>query len=765
MQGDAYIRFGPRGTRFDGNADAPNALVFVDLERQDIGELREVPHEVLRRVGTLLVRAEPVYEGKRPAPWAPTLDAVQRIAERLDLNCRVGLVHHPVGAPPHVESADIPAGDNAALLRRAREVELRALLEWGNAVWQPLDYHFRLPSGDHTATFVKLGDAIRQPRDAQVIASWLNRHLTDELGIVCDAVGLVGVLEALRVTMRAAGLSEGPVSVLERYPSTSLAVRQAVNDAHSERGSLLAVMSVSSSGRLAGRLHDALLASAGAVAEWALEILVSRERYALDHVDVWIGDGILLGEQHSNAGACAACMSPASARLVPINPVSFDGMLTSQLRQLMPDTTDARANRRFWELCSAADAIGLEEEPDGEVAEFRPSPTKMPIHFRHAELLKSSAYREAVVARIAQMLDDQQELVAREKWSARRPLSGNASLVLVPEHERKMDGYNELWEMISPLLAREGAELVTFPRKGHWRTQLDKQVQDADDILVLALGLVTGGSITKALTGVQRARRDEHFELAALVVHARPTQQRSWKTLRNAYAHRLFEVWLSLLPDRSPLQEEDDVLGGVNGDTLDEHATTFLNQRKAFVSGDSGEESVPMFWGAKADAELSPHSLYGESLRSISTFVGVGASMERARQQARRNAVPELPVFELRALLASYFDKMILAAVLRWLEPEEAWWGDTPDAAEQTMLQLLQRAEPEDLLVLVPELLLAIAQGKLPERAAAIVRDRAELLLEQPIGEEARAALEVGLAVADQGSHSLAQALATPAPS
>src|SRR5205823_2168598 len=104
-------------------------------------------------------------------------------------------------------------------------------------------------------------------------------------------------------------------------------------------------------------------------------------------------------------------------------------------------------------------------------------------------------------------------------------LTGDADLVLVPQHEYNDENFMPLWETVGPLLTKDGAVVVPFPVKGSWQEDLKDMVRAGRDILVFALGLVTGGSVTKALTGVQEAKNDENYELAGLVVHARPSER------------------------------------------------------------------------------------------------------------------------------------------------------------------------------------------------------------------------------------------------
>ena len=93
--------------------------------------------------------------------------------------------------------------------------------------------------------------------------------------------------------------------------------------------------------------------------------------------------------------------------------------------------------------------------------------------------------------------------------------------------------------------------------------------------------------------------------------------------------------------------------------------------------------------------------------------------MQSARIRARQQGAPYWAQFDLRRVLRSYFDGLIHACILRWCEPQEAWWG--PDSSD--CCDLLQQLESLnfDFDLLLPELLLAGAQEKLSEEGVAHV--------------------------------------------
>jgi hypothetical protein len=108
-------------------------------------------------------------------------------------------------------------------------------------------------------------------------------------------------------------------------------------------------------------------------------------------------------------------------------------------------------------------------------------------------------------------------------------------------------------------------------------------------------------------------------------------------------------------------------------------------------------------------------------------------------------------VFEMPAIVRSYYDPMILAAVLRWLQPHEAWWGVDISDEGAVVDSMLDRATLEHKLILVPELLLAAAQGKLNRPGITSAQARASSLLDDSgLTDEQKAPLKLALELSPQ---------------
>jgi hypothetical protein len=337
--------------------------------------------------------------------------------------------------------------------------------------------------------------------------------------------------------------------------------------------------------------------------------------------------------------------------------------------------------------------------------------------------------------------------------------------VLVAQHECDEAAFPDFWEAIYPVLAPGVPKAQAFPPNDDFSEELIERVREAKNLLVFALGAVTGGSLQRALVGIQDARKGAPaFELHAFVVHARPASAREWQTVENSYRHtgtrpHLHFAWKSLLPDRSPLREEGALLRKLDlseSSELGTHERAFVEQRLQLchreihqndeeTASGTGDAAVRVLWGSIPEEDrLTPNSLYGQDLDAITTYVGVGSAMAAALAQPEAE-VPELRVFDIAAMTRSYYDPIILSCFLRWLRPHEAFWGWNATEAKTTALHMIERAEGKHRKLLVPELLLAAAHGKLTTDARNVVTDVAEKLIDEDEFAAERAAIGVGL--------------------
>jgi hypothetical protein len=715
----AYVRLGSRGPLVAGEKTPSLVFVDVDLDVQ-ASELRHANLTAFGRIEQIVVRSE-----------ATSLGELERLRDRLDPDHRIRIarLETRVGSEPRLEG-DTGSESPSRLLSRLRALETKALLEFGHALWAPADHHYVLPSGRHAAAFVRVADVFRRPRDAYVLATWLFPSARNRLGIVTDSAGLTPLILALHSEMRAAGFELGPAVILDDYPRTELDVRSAIRQAADPSGCVLAVLSVSSSGAVRDRLVRAIQAESGSlVSHHEIHVIVDSAPALSSEVTVWLPDegGTSPIAGSLEEGRCRLCRDAARAPLVSIDPTSLTALFESQVRMLVPVVTESRRLSVFWEICDAAGAFGLEEPPDEAVRGFRPGTGKMAVHIRWDALIRQTSLAEGVAERI----------------SAEQ--IGEFDLLAVPSHELDRPEASPFWDRVAESVGATSRCSFDWANESQ-NEAFSECVRLARRIVAFALGSVTGASLQRMLVAIQdikRATGDSSYKLGAVIVHARPEQRREWQTLSNSYAKRITPLWRSYLPHRSPIQAERVTLGSIDPTELSEQAREFYETRRQLTAGGLSFDNEPLFLGGRITDRLSPQSIFGERLSPVGTYVAVGAAMQAAREEAGTRSVPERRVFEMPAMVRSYYDPLILASFLRWLTPSEAWWGWEPNDATTVLADMIERTSQESRVMLIAELLLAAAQGKVPAQAIETIVGRASAAYSHdPVP-----VLEVGLAL------------------
>ena len=145
-----------------------------------------------------------------------------------------------------------------------------------------------------------------------------------------------------------------------------------------------------------------------------------------------------------------------------------------------------------------------------------------------------------------------------------------------------------------------------------------------------------------------------------------------------------------------------------------------------------------VFWGMTSH-DLHQHSvrgrlLYGHGLDCLSAYAAIGSTLHFTRLNERPAAAPRWVMFNMGRLVRSYFDAIIACSAIRWAQPGELWWGadrDDPDDVRGSVSFLLAQAaagtddyetdESTEQVILLPEMLLAAAQGKVPTVAHDLI--------------------------------------------
>lgn len=682
--------------------------------------------------------------------WAQQVGHEMRaMLDRLSMLPRLALLRVEASAPPVVldithDGSIGNVGIPGDLIGRVRRLELEAMLRHNNGIWKPPDYHFRLPSGAHGQCFVRVADSIRTPRDAIVLASWLLPFVTEDTGLLLDSASLVSVATALDALAARNGISLGPTVSLEEYPKNTLDTMKAVRDV--DRGSnVVAVLSVHSTGSLLNRLTHAL--NQVATKQWTLQVLVDKagERggsafavpddsaTVLERTAVWAHLGEAADVQPDD---CRACRH-GPARIAQIDPRTFDGMVLPTPEFLTPSAIWAFEQRQFWELVDAADAVTLEAPSDVSGLHPRYGTDKfMSVKVNFGDLLAGD-HSELLAAACRQRIED---------LAARGRLHPPYGVMVVDERESSLPNFDAVASAVEEAL---GIERRVVPTDGSFDAPSQDALKSADRHLILRLGLVSGLSLQQCLYEIQQVRRGtDRYDIDALVVHLRPPDGRVRETLQNSLARRLTFLWESYLPeDRHPLQEEHEIIGGLTG-TYTDHVENFLQHRLAICSGFSNDDQI--LWGAGPHlgddaSRLSPMSYFGEALRVRPAYAAIGAAVHHVRIAASSpRSAPLWRMFEMPAILRSYYDPIIICCVLRWLSSTEIWWGEDDRSALATLTNAVRRTGDRERPMLVAELLLAAAQAKVPAALRPFLLTEGEVLANH-VGAPNDAPLQLGI--------------------
>lgn len=708
----------------------------------------------------------------------------------------IGVLLHSVADEPQIIWARQEPGHPEPDCAQLRALELGEMLKRRNAIWAPENYHYRLPSGEHTDLFIRAADVLHAPPDVSALACWLTPHLSNGVGVIVDTAGLTPLLLQIGSLMGKFGLEIGPTSVVPEYPVGRPLVRRAVEAAsRSPTNRLLALLSVSSTGALQRLLCDELDRAITSLnlEHCALDVLVDRSldphrsgatrRDGETEVTTWLGLG--RPESRDDLETCQLCRSPEKSQIVAIDPRNYGAMALPSAHLVMPNTEYAQDAHRFWELVQRTRGMAIEANPHPASRVARGKRTPLPVR-PIFELIASDDDLSAAVRA-------QRERLLRAD-SASLPACGDVGLVVAagndvadtPLPAFAGGGTVDLSERIRVVLdALGGDESVPIvgrsPEKDCRLTEELDRLPGEKSVLVFSWGTVTGLTLRSLKTTIaeELAALDKPNRVDALVLHSRPSSPREWGAMQNQFRPGgLHCLWTSCIPWQSPLRDEERLLSrsGIDEESLPERARRFLSERREylglhdahqaadddwsprFTDSRIGPDPTHVFWGMSRGGEhqerVRGRSLYGADLNCMSAYGAIGAVVNYTRLATRPAAAPRWVMFDMGRIVRSYFDAIIVCSLLRWMHPGELWWeGDQSDtqSARDSVAFLIDQAqnEPSEQVLLLPELLLATALGKVPSTARQLVCERVKAACDEwpdSFGfETARGAVEIGL--------------------
>ncbi|MDE0606834.1 MAG: hypothetical protein OXH78_06755 [Acidimicrobiaceae bacterium] len=423
---------------------------------------------------------------------------------------------------------------------------------------------------------------------------------------------------------------------------------------------------------------------------------------------------------------------------------------------IVPDVFDARRNRSVWEAYSHA--------PDDSVNFVGPTETRSPppsvrvqeesIFFEPTQLAKMSP-TTLIGNRLAEFEHypkrDQNDRMRDLVQETRDLVASNTSVVIYDEMEHDLYTDTE-WRALVEALVNHGfvsddADWIAYTPGSDLDVPESSDNADPQSVLVFVLGVRTGLTCQRMFLTARQRWPSANFR--SLVLHAHPEQDRIWTSIRNNLTDpdgnkRLLALWLTHIPSWSPLARERDTYLAAQEHGVDTpELTTRLQELE------NGPVAGNTLLG-RTGPQLLPHSYFGQKLGSREALCAVGSAMQSARIRASQHGAPYWAQFDLRRALRSYFDGLIHSCILRWCEPQEAWWGPDSSACSDFLQQL--EGQDFDFDLLLPELLLAGAQEKLPPKGVAQLVDSARNRISRnnnSLDERTRNHLQLGIDLCD----------------
>lgn len=798
QRGDGYARLTASGTEVLALPDEGGVL-FVDLAFRTGGwdlasaALRSFPPSVLAESSRVIVRSPFVrwagpIEGLDPndsarlivspgPEWPQTPEDMASSLEGLLKTHRLprrslAVFELPVGAAP-VVSPGLSSED----LARCRSVELEAFLRRTGAIWEPTAYHYQLPSGHHASSFVRVADALNDPRAPGALATWLHGSLSEGSVVVVDSGTLMPLVQQLDLVLKRAAttlpVSAGgllAVEALDRYPLTRFEYLRRFKPL--EATDVLAILSVSSTGRTYRLLRQSLQDTAEGA--WRSECLVKRgpgEAEALPGPDVmgaqdpWLSiTG--LAPPSDPGRTCEMCRDGKRARVIHIDPRTFGAMALPTPVVLMPGTFAARRNASLFEAYQGVAALGPSVQLSGtETSRLRAKPYHRPhdprrIRFEPvSHLLDKDSLKSRIEGRINELVNlrDSDPSKKRIIQALEKIRSGEPTVAVCDSEELRVlskalelapgSGLNEeeaAKQARTRFLAASRAVCPTVARLvGDKDPDFTDAFQGEASILLFVAGLQTGVTLQHLVVSLQDVFRAQGTDPAmhGLVLHAHPHDSEAWASVRNSFGGRrdpsLLALWLTYLPADSPFAEERDLLAVAQDEWFSgsrEGTRALWRSRLSWLRFDepettSSESPDSPLW-SPVPMKLRRTSIYG-LLDDRHAVVAVGAALSEALDGKMMEGAPEWVHVDLPNAFRSYFDGLLHVSLLRWVSPQRAWWGG-PNDCSSLINELHGRfADSDDWPLLLAELLLAAALGKLPDDGVELLLSLADIELRE----------------------------------
>lgn len=580
-------------------------------------------------------------------------------------------------------------------INELRSAEILAILDRNGAIWGPHDdFHYEIPSGNHTASFIKLGQALQDPVEITRIGDWILPGLDENVGIVGDNGTLLPLLLTIRNEAREIYNWDIPIRVIDSYPSDPAVIQDVANDLYRDLkpdGRILFLISVSGSGRLAleiGRLVLPMRHSLLVICDTSDKPL--SEALLHKPIECWPVD---------NYGKCLTC---ESKQVLYIDPHSYERVRHIERVSVTMTASAATKHRDFWAAVQRTDAVRLHHDlqsSDGSSRHYG-------IYIDLLAILSDAWFRKLVL----------DVLLEREPQTP--------AITLIPRHASS--------EAVAALVreAYPKTEILIVPPGELSANIAEKivQLKSSEIVLVADDGLVSGTTVHNFRPHIHKLFKSKESlpRVRAFVVLARPSRMAQLKDIKNRYydatGSHFRSGYMILLPDfrDCPWCRERKLIESaqprLNGDALE-----ISSRRIRDFSG--GLPKAFLFGSDEVDTRSrSTGSVFGHLNQTVAFAAATNCIYEQWLHATDDQGDPaySMKVYyvDVPDLINKFYGDAFAPAVFRTMKSCYLTYSGQNNAIID---QLERLKSPLAFPYIAPELLWAVIEGKLPLRAGSIL--------------------------------------------
>ena len=581
-----------------------------------------------------------------------------------------------------------------------RQVEIESLLTHSNAIFKGADHHFILPSGRHSSSFIRFGDALSDAVNISRLIDWVMPYITKETVILGDSGSLMSLLLSIKLRAKDIGWDIA-VRTAARYPDDEEefldSLREVISRTPSS-GRILFLISVNSSGRFL-RLFKR-------------ETTPSNNVVAIVNTGAEFEEGAVLSKMHIETwdvnyrGDCKECFSSDT---IGIDPRTYERLPRLKWKRIPLSNHIASRNREFWEIVDRTGAVRFHtnaEYPEG-IAKVR----HHAVYLDMAKLLQDKSFESVTIEHLRRR--------------------GRPSYVLVPRHQNS--------ELLKKL-ARKAFPGARIGIRIHAKLRLELLSTPQDrPIIVLDDSAIEGRTLIGLREAIYQALRPHSRKLIAFVVVARTPDERTLNDIAECYrdknGRQLYSAFRCLLPtgpDCPWCQEMEQI--SRRGASLPKSLHDLVAKRRRMLAG---ELSTPPLLLAEVSqtTPTTAGSFFGDLGAAAAFGAACNATQELRSELSREGGGLVINIVDLPKAITRYFDSVFLAGILRTLKRSEI----KPSGQDSLIFDAIEMKRSSGVSpVTLAELLWAAIVGKVPAQA---VRSLATTLGNSKEGEYLKALL------------------------